>query len=437
MQVKIPAAFALAAGLVAAALGARGAEPRAADSPALELLFPPEGAVVSGAVCGLFVAGAAGAPPAPRDVVVAIDTSRSTVEASGADIDGDGVLGEPERALQRAGLPVPSTDPDDSILAAEVAAARRIVEGLDLGVDRVGVVAFAGERRGLAFWRRPVSARTLAAPTRDADAVRAALDAIAGAEPRGGTDFASAIDEILSVSGERARGEPEPGGARLVQVYLFTDGQPTLPLGADRLADNVRVSLEAVDRAAGLGVRIDSFGIGREALDGPIVPVEMAERTGGTFTPVRHPGDLADLVGIVAHPGGPGPGPGAVEIRNATTGEVARTAIARGDGRFAAFVDLAEGDNRIEVTAIGADGGRSVRSVGVHRSADAAPTPVPEALRAQRDELLEDCLRATTGKRLSLEAELRDRLVEQIERERRRALERSDEQRKRLKLEVE
>ena len=63
--------------------------------------------------------------PADFDVMIVLDISGSTKVASGVDVDGDGEIGiNPEFELVPAGVTYPegtvSTDPGDTILAAEV-----------------------------------------------------------------------------------------------------------------------------------------------------------------------------------------------------------------------------------------------------------------------------------------------------------------------------
>ncbi|MBW2448064.1 MAG: hypothetical protein JRG83_19385 [Deltaproteobacteria bacterium] len=92
---------------------------------------------------------AEGERPASYEVMIAIDVSQSTKMASGADVDRDGVIGvNPHLELIPPGTfpdDVLSTDTDDSILAAEVAAANALLEGLDPGRVRVGLLTFAGQ----------------------------------------------------------------------------------------------------------------------------------------------------------------------------------------------------------------------------------------------------------------------------------------------------
>jgi Mg-chelatase subunit ChlD len=92
-----------------------------------------------------------------------------------------------------------------------------------------------------------------------------------------------ATRELLGQPGARSKADPNSE-----KVVLFlTDGQPTLPYGPGKDADNVRAVLEAADRAREHGIRVHTFAIGPAALAGPIATVELAARTQGYFIPVR------------------------------------------------------------------------------------------------------------------------------------------------------
>ena len=92
---------------------------------------------------------AAGSGPELFDVMLVIDVSDSTKAASGADVDGDGQVGvNPHNELLPPGAfpqDVFSTDPGDTILQAQILAARSLLRGLDPRRVRVGIVTFAGE----------------------------------------------------------------------------------------------------------------------------------------------------------------------------------------------------------------------------------------------------------------------------------------------------
>jgi Mg-chelatase subunit ChlD len=408
-----------------------GAEEPALASPRLELQsrlrvelsYPMAGAVVPDPQgCGAYVAGRAGVRG--FDVLLVIDTSASAADPSGADIDADGQVG---RAWLDAQGRYRTTDPGDSVLAAEVAAARQVLQELGAEDTRVGVVAFAGsDPRPLAWlFRRKPPARTLQALTADTGAVERALASILETDPEGGTDMAAAIDELA-----RAFGGPGSDAPDLRRVSLFfTDGHPTLPYGPEEEASNVQAVLEAADRARRAGVEVHAFGIGSDALERPLALVEIAGRTAGSFTPVRHP---ADLVETVRHSG-----IGdlrSVTLRNLTLQRDADLLSVGADGAFDGFVPVTPGDNWIEIQAVSTRGAERSEMLALHVDPEAPARSVPPQLVARHTALLEECLGLV--KRRNVE-EVRRRLVVEIEEERARARARAEEQRKRLRLEIE
>jgi hypothetical protein len=219
-------------------------------------------------------------------------------------------------------------------------------------------------------------------------------------------------------------------------VFFFTDGQPTLPY-PEREADNVRAVLRAATRAQRANIRIHSFAIGPEALEGPIAAVEMASRTRGYFTPVRNPGDLVDIVDEVSF----------ADIRTVTlvqekTRVEARPFRITADGSWAGFLALEPGANPIRATAVAEEGASAERRIQVSLvDGGKAEVDLPVDLVVQRNRLLEDCLLLARQKRLDQERarneEIRRALQVEIERERKQARERADQQRKRLELEGE
>jgi hypothetical protein len=84
--------------------------------------------------------------PLDIDVMIVVDVSGSTSDPSGIDIDGDGNIGfDPRLELVAPGTYPPgmkNTDPDDSILGAEIKAASALIRNLDNTRVRVGVVSF-------------------------------------------------------------------------------------------------------------------------------------------------------------------------------------------------------------------------------------------------------------------------------------------------------
>jgi hypothetical protein len=405
----------------------------------LEIEYPPDGAVVGRSACGLFVAGRAVAHERLLrrfDLAIVIDTSGSTMGPSGADIDGDGSVGAAVRVPSGGGRDeLRNSDPGDSILAAEVAAARRLLTLVDRRLTRVTVVTFSGRAPGSPIGQvHGRAARTREPLTPDYDRIERALDRILAEEPTGGTNMAAGIQqatlELLGMDGSRS--SPDPESRKL--VLFFTDGQPTLP--HDSPADNVRAVLASAAQARLATVRIYSFALGPEALDGPIASIDMAALTGGSFVPVRNAGDVVELIETVdfTHVA-------EVELRSATTREDSYPFRATADGGWGGLVPVVPGINRIEVLARAADGTEARRRLEVRFDPEGESPTIPKSFSFQRNRLLEECLRDLRKHRRSAEAtrarEIRKELVVEIERERAKALRRAAEQRKALRLEVE
>ncbi|HXK22629.1 MAG TPA: VWA domain-containing protein [Myxococcota bacterium] len=398
--------------------------------------YPPPGSVVGESACGVFVAGQAQASRGDRrrfDVVIVIDTSRSTIDPSGADVNGNGVIGRQRLGGLGTIFGSGSTDPGDSVLAAEVAGARTLLHGLDARTTRVGVVVFAGDVPGTGRRSRP--AYTMVALTNEYDRVEASLDEILATEPEGNTHMAAGVDqatiELAGLRGAASRVDPESEKI----VFFFTDGQPTLPYGPEAEADNVRAVLRAANRAHRAGIRIHSFAVGPEALEGPISTVEMASRTDGYFTPVRNPGDLANVVEDVNLAN-----LDSIDLQNRTTKKAARYFRATADGSWAGFVDLDNGRNLLNAKAVADDGATGDGDLDVRLDPQAKSPPVPKELAARRNRLLEECLRDLKRKRVTAEQEqaeqVRRDLQLEIEKERAKAKAQAEKQRKELEIDV-
>ncbi len=433
--------------LVALAAGAQ--EPTAwRSSPAsapgriqLAVEYPPDGSAVNRSACGVFVAGRALAVQGetPRlDVAIVLDTSRSTSEPTGADLDRDGIVGMPELAREGPIFVERNSDPDDSVLAAEVAAARLLLRGLDPQRTRLAVVTFSGEAADTAGGRTAERSATTELPlTFDHARIDSALERIARREPSGNTDMSAGLDrathELQSV-------QSSPGAEKV--VIFFTDGQPTLPHGPSRERDNVLAVFAAADRAARAGIRVHSFAVGPDALDGPLAAVEMAARTSGSFTAVPDPAALPRLMGDVRFTAWLD-----VRLRNATTGVEAQPFRLAADGSWIGFVPMELGPNRVEVRARADAGTDALRRLEVLVDPSRPPPEMLERYVVQRNELLQICLSQQRELRVALEdrarkqleleiAETRKRLRVEIERARSAARKRAAAQRKQLRIEV-
>ena len=393
--------------------------------------YPPNGAVVNRSACGVFVAGRALAVQGETsrlDAVIVFDTSRSTIEPTGVDLDGDGIVGEAQLAREGPIFVERNSDPDDSVLAAEVAAARLLLRGLDPQRTRLSVVTFAGEATdgGRPLGGHPPSepATTAESLTFDHARVAAALTEVLAREPSGNTHMAAGLD--------RATRELASSEEHEKVVIFFTDGQPTLPHGPAKERENVLAVFDAADRAAQAGVRIHSFAIGADALEGPLAVVEMAARTGGSFTAVPDPGDLPELMSDLRFTSLRD-----VTLRNATSGAKAQPFRLTADGSWIGFLQLEPGPNRIELLARASWGADASRHLEV-RLDPAMPPPVllPRFV-VQRNELLAVCLEQQRRLRVALEERTRKQLEIEIERMRRELELEIERTRKELRVEIE
>ena len=402
----------------------------------IEIEHPNDGAIV-GDAAGAFIAGRALAVLGDFqrfDVLLVLDTSGSTSEMTGADINGNGIVGQGGlRGLFR------TTDAGDSILAAEVAAARQMLKGLDPRSTRVGLVTFAGDPPGQGglFSRGPRKAALTEEPlTSDYARIDRALDDVLERGPNGMTNMAEGLDlawvELTGLKG----GLSEPDRDSEKVILFFTDGQPTLPYEPFFEADNVKAVLRAADRAKRMKVKIHSFAIGPEALDGPVAAVEMASRTGGNFTPVRHPADLVEVIENVSFAN-----IDEVKIENLTTGSPASGLFTNADGTFSALVPLEAGFNRIRVAVRANDGLEATAEITLKYAPGVESVILPRELMGQRNRLLEQRLVELKRGRIAAEQEQADvarkELLLEIERERSKAQQRAEQQRKELDLEVE
>ena len=405
----------------------------------LDLEYPKPEAIV-GDPSGVFVAGQALAPVGEYrkiDVVFVLDTSGSTADASGSDVNGNGVISKRGSGSLGGLFGIGNFDAGDSILAAEVASARNLVENFDARSIRVGLITFAGETRGGPYGPQHYNTAMTHVPlTTDYDAFRKGLDDVLSRGPSGGTHMAAGVDqatrELLGLKGSVSA--PDEKAERV--VIFLTDGIPTLPYSSGARRENNQAVLRAAKRASSKGIRVFTYGIGPKALDEPVAIVELASLTGGEFTPVRDPSNLVQAVEDVNF--------GEIEslvVRNLTTGTTASDIEVQPNGRFTALVPMTAGKNLIRVSARANDGREAELDRLVHYAPDVKSPPVPADLVAAHNRLLEKRLLELKQGRESLEAQrdeqARRELVVEIEQERAEAVERARKQRKELDLEIE
>ena len=302
-----------------------------------------------------------------HDVLIAIDRSSSVWSASGADIDGDGRVGHDRDELDLVlDFDRKSTDPDDTILRAELAAARKLIERMDPKTTRMGLMSFGGGARVHA----PIGSSQVQ--------LLAALLEIPKVPDFGGTSFDQAL-KLARLQFEGQQRPADPAERRNFSVILLSDGTPTAPSPVEH-AEAFAV-LSARD-AAKLGVRIYAFAIGPEAVGNRRVYEEMTNVTGGELVLVDKPGEVIDFVPHLSLTS-----IARVEIDNLSSSEKARAIRLFPDGTFDGYAPLREGWNQIRITSVGADGYERV----VDRRVFFEKTPDPDlAQQAKARELIRD-----------------------------------------------
>ena len=368
--------------------------------PWIELSAPDDGLSVEAVIDFLEVRGRAGAGPhGPQDLVLALDMSGSVFEPSGADLDGDGIvgrwavntelLGPPSAFLRPPVAPrLWTTDFDDIVLKVEVSAAKQLTHLLDPETTRVGLVKFG---------------RTAAVdlPLGSVAALASHLDDF-GYVMRRGTDITAGIEAGVDLL-ERA---PPVAGVRPQRsILLLTDGEMTVT-DDEREAEQRRLEL-ALERARRAGVRVFTFGVGSRATRFDAFLRSIASATGGRHAAVPASPEIAVELPLVSLSG-----LSDVELRNETTGAPGRAVRVFPNGDFDGFVALSEGENTLAATATLVDG-RSVRTVTRVRFVRPV-TPSAEQL-AAAESVLERLRRRTV--RVDLARQV------QVERRRRRTKE--------------
>ncbi|MBW2241320.1 MAG: VWA domain-containing protein [Deltaproteobacteria bacterium] len=275
-----------------------------------------------------------------HDVVIALDVSESTLLDSGLELDGDGPSGTTDPALiawlieQTGETPLvlrlrDEQDFEDTVLAAELEAARALASRLDPARFRVGVVTFAEEARVVA----PLGATRNELASALANVPRDLFWESAG------TNYQAAVEKAHDLL-RPPLGLPDN---RLRSIVFLSDGAPTRPLRGNRAE---RYALEAAVAAGRDDIRLFAFAIGPEAESGLEVLARMTGWTSGRLETVTRPGLIVnrlrqlDLVGL-AH----------LEVSNLTTGEAARALRVFPDGSFDAFVELTTGTNELRFLA--------------------------------------------------------------------------------------
>jgi Mg-chelatase subunit ChlD len=297
------------------------------------------------------------------DIFFVIDTSGSTAHYAGIDfgdagnpvpVDPPGWR-SPQISIFGGGFGLGNTPPfpyprdlSSSILAAEVAASRRLLSQLNSETTRVGIITFAED------------ARLVQPLTHDFEAAKQALERVLSNGPYGGTNMAEGVRMAVR---ELAGLGQSPKRADAVKVQFFlTDGIPTLPIGGSRRAapEDTQLAINAARISGKAGIKIHVFALGEEALSYPRAAVGMAQESGGIFTPLVRPADILAVLEKISVVG-----VDYVQIVNETTQQKASQLRLATDGFFSSAVPVVEGLNRISVFARASDGSVAQDSITV------------------------------------------------------------------------
>jgi hypothetical protein len=249
-----------------------------------------------------------------------------------------GISGDPPRFNLR-----------NSIFAAEIVAARRILSQLDAQTTRVGVITFSD----LARVRLPL--------THDFDQVWKILDEVYRSGPRGGTNMVEGIrlgiKELLGLGASAHRAEA------VKTQFLLTDGLPSLPIGAGKRStrEDTDLAINAARMSGKAGMKIQVFALGKEIVEYPYAAAGIARESGGTYVPLLRPADL-----LVAMESISAVDVSYIQVVNQTMGQKASRTRLGADGFFAAAVPLVQGPNQIEVSVRASDGSTSRANVTLY-----------------------------------------------------------------------
>ena len=329
-----------------------------AAEPRVQILSPKDGSKISQDQNAIFVSGKVARDTGRSnnvDIFFVVDISGSTAMYSGANLgdadqppDSSG-FGLPQITIGGMGIGRPPLrNIRNSVLAAEIAAARRLLLQLNSQTTRVGVLTFSE------------GARLMQPLTHDFDQVRRSLDDILRSGPYGGTNMVEgirmAITELMGLGTSERRTD-----AIKVQ-FLLTDGFPTLPIGGGKSAtpEDTNLAINAARLSGKASIKVHVFALGEEALSYPRAAVGIAKESGGTYTPVLRPADALAVIENISVVG-----VDYVQIVNQTTGQKATQIRLAADGFFSSAVPVAEGRNQIDVYARASDGSNGRDSITV------------------------------------------------------------------------
>jgi hypothetical protein len=354
------------------------------------------------------------------DLILVIDSSGSTARPSGVDVNGNGVIGRRVNEIMVFGVLIGSkiTDPGDSVLAAEVQAAKNLLYQLDPETTRVGVVNFSGDflpgtgyDGNRTFQANPLTPDAyLAQPlTSDFGSVSRALDQIYISGAYGGTNISEGLRVAISeISGTRRSFSPSKHDTRKF-VLLLSDGVPTFPVGSASVSDpeDKSLAISAAKIADIASIRISTFALGIDSFEDPYTLREIARVSKGKYTPLINPGDIVDALPRTSFID-----MDFVDVVNSTYVQRADQIVLNPAGGFIASVPVKDGVNKISATAHATDGRRAGDAITINFKKVDKQENLRELVLTKDDELS-----------LELEKKNREKLKLDVERAHKKALE--------------
>lgn len=332
--------------------------------PSVQIQSPKDGSRITQDKDSILISGKVSTQAARTpnvDIIFVVDVSGSTANYAGVDFGDSADLpapagplgsGRPQIRIFGGGFGMggpPIRNLRNSILAAEVAAARRLLSQLSAQTTRVGLIAFSE------------NARLLQPLTHDFQQVRQALEGVLMAGPYGGTNMVEGIRLAIKELAGLGLSERRDDAVRV--QFLLTDGYPTLPIGEGKRVtpEDTNFAVNAARISGKAGIKVHVFALGEEALSYPAAAVGIARESGGIFTPVARAADILSVLENVSVVG-----VDYVEAVNMTTGQRASHLRLAADGFFSVVVPMTEGLNRIQVLARASDGASGRDSISVY-----------------------------------------------------------------------
>jgi hypothetical protein len=238
------------------------------------------------------------------DVAVLIDVSSSTAEPSGSDINMNGKVGESRVGKTGGVFKIGSTDPGDSILVAQIVAAKALLGIAEETDARFSIVSFSGPAPVLTKFPGARSPRVrnqkpeavvVSELTSDLSVLEGALDEVLASGSRGSTRFATGMTYAIQTLNATDVSERSP---RKFALLMSDSPHPVLPQPDGTIHRIDPAMREAARAAIDSQIVFNTFGLGQASTDDPPHALDsIARATGGIFEPIENASHLyCDLV---------------------------------------------------------------------------------------------------------------------------------------------